>query len=800
MRVALYLSFALSLIAVGCVEETEVTPIGAECASIEDSSDRNACYAESGVRLTVIHTSDWHSRILPYDMDVLATDERLGLLQENEPFGGIARAAYAIKRIRDNAEHVIHVDSGDCFQGAPIFNEFLGDPEIEAMNHLNIDAFVIGNHEFDNGNLNVYDKFSDAQFPVLAANYFWRPAEGNEAAPITNIAKPYTVIDANGIKIGVIGMANFSSLSSISYGDSGLGITVGDNVQMVQSYVNLLRPNVNIIVVLTHLGLGEDEQVIRNTSGIDVLFGGHLHVVLNPPKVIPDLDGRLVPLVHSGAFLKYLGRFDGVFAATIPDEPHNYELVTHDYAPIPIDSRLPEDPQIAMLMAPYESELARRIDVRKVIGYTPQPLRRFGTSGGDSPLGNFLADTMLERQRVEADISATNSLGIRADINRGEITLDQMYNVFPFPNTITTMTLSGNEVQELFDYNTYRSAGRGCATQLQVAGIEYDLDCDTVNKEVNAVLDSGEVFEFEYRDPDAHFAKNIRIQRGACHSVDDCRIPAISVCEDNDGRTCNVAEGEDVGTCLCREELQDTFYYKFATNNYMARGGSGFRTLRFNTTQSDTGVDLRDAVVRSIEGSPSCEARCEESMGENYDPARPGSCAVLTMCRDDLTTYESRWCEQLDPFSEQDYCLEDVGAASCIAANTMSEKELCYLSAYPECDELYYSDEITACAEALDATQQLCASANATNDKEACVASNAPQCADLNPVSERGACLDYARLRAESLCPGLPCPSAQTNNRQRPIRPRNDGGAGGGSPITIMQGLQDAGHDACPHF
>jgi len=156
---------------------------------------------------------------------------------------------------------------------------------------------VIGNHEFDNGVLNLDDKLSRAQYSVLAANYLWRPTEGEELAPLSNIAKPYTVINADGVTIGVIGMANFSSLSSISYGDSGLGITVLESKQTVQEYVNLLRPYVNVIVVLTHLGLGEDEEVIRNTRGIDMVFGGHLHVVLNPPKLIPDLDGRMVPLV-----------------------------------------------------------------------------------------------------------------------------------------------------------------------------------------------------------------------------------------------------------------------------------------------------------------------------------------------------------------------------------------------------------------------------------------------------------------------------------------------------------------------
>ncbi|MDP6943454.1 MAG: adenylate/guanylate cyclase domain-containing protein [Myxococcota bacterium] len=79
------------------------------------------------LRLTILHTTDIHSRLLPYDMQVLAGDAKLGLEQANGPFGGIARVAHVIKRERGRAARSIHVDSGDCFQGAPIFNAFLGD-------------------------------------------------------------------------------------------------------------------------------------------------------------------------------------------------------------------------------------------------------------------------------------------------------------------------------------------------------------------------------------------------------------------------------------------------------------------------------------------------------------------------------------------------------------------------------------------------------------------------------------------------------------------------------------------------
>ena len=647
------------------------------CTTDMETDDINL---ESGIRLTVIHTGDIHSRLLPYDMDLMATDERLGMTQANEPFGGIARAATVIRKIRSQAQHSLHVDSGDVFQGAPIFNEYHGEVEIYALNYLGMDAFIIGNHEFDDGVANLYDKLSKAQFQILAANYQWKPSQGNEFLPLKDVARPYTIVNAQGVKVGVIGMANFSSMSSSTYGDNNLGITVLENIQVVQSYIDLLQNDVNIMTMVTHLGLGEDEDVIRKTVGLDVVFGGHLHIVLNPPKIIPDatkalVDGKevdspkMVPLVHSGAFMKYVGHFDGIFYPDYMIRPEIYAdekqnnsvdgtlsdgmrrwdltLVSHKYTPIPIESNIEEDAELALLLAPYERELARRLNLRYIVGYAPQTLKRFGTGGNDSPLGNFLADAMMVRQRVEADFGATNSLGIRTDINQGPVTNDQLYNVFPFPNRVSSMTLSGTEVWSLLDYNTYRSMNRGCQSQLQVSGIRYSLDCHTAKRVVDDYLDMGYLFEYQYRvdifnelcrklDPmpsyceiqylddsnkdlpldqmdrsknvyNVHFAKDIKFVRDSCETDADCAYS-----EDGISR-CEVIEDTQLGKYkACIELVQPQWFYKFATNNYMAHGGSGFTTLKYNTTQHDTPVELRAVLLDSIEKQTSCYNRCIE--------------------------------------------------------------------------------------------------------------------------------------------------------------------------------------------
>ena len=74
------------------------------------------------IRLTIIHTSDIHSRLFPYNFVPNTFDQDYGLLPANAPFGGIARITTLVKRIRRDSNRSLWLDSGDAFQGAPVFN------------------------------------------------------------------------------------------------------------------------------------------------------------------------------------------------------------------------------------------------------------------------------------------------------------------------------------------------------------------------------------------------------------------------------------------------------------------------------------------------------------------------------------------------------------------------------------------------------------------------------------------------------------------------------------------------------
>ena len=622
------------------------------------------------IKLTFLHTSDMHSRLLPYRMEVTYTDQQLGMDQAYEPFGGAARLAWLVHRERQNNERTILVDSGDYFQGAPIFNAFKGEAEVRALDYLAPDCTALGNHEFDTGLENLTVQLERwATFPILAANYMFVP--GNR---LGDLVKPYVIVQTGGLKVGIIGLGNFSSLSSITDVGNSLGIVPINMEQTLQYWIDFLEPQVDLVVVDSHGGFSEDEEIIPCTRGVDIVLGGHTHLALNPPKITKDGSGRDVLIVHSGAFAKYLGKLDVVV--------RDGEVIAHDYELLPVDSRVPEDPKMVELLEPYRLGLNQMWDLTSVFAYTSSVLTKYGSMGGDSALGNLVAEAMRSYARV--DLAFNNTLGIRSNIYPGVITFEDLFNVFPFENTVTTMLLSGRDLEYLLDYNTERSAGRGCNSQLQVAGITFTMNCDRAPEEClcweeRHECEGNPAFDYLYQSPTKCEGMDQTPLSDTCRKacicpegatlLSECRCPPMAT--DIRLTTCPDPLITDQEGCTTEPLLADQLY-EVATNDYLATGGSGFVMLRSNTTQVNTGVPIREAVLERIISGGKCVDRCTDEHGLT----RLRDCPTLGACVDDVDTYLAQFCNGIDQSSDD----PDVKPLHCVVppVTSCSKTAHCY--------------------------------------------------------------------------------------------------------------------------
>lgn len=637
--------------------------------------------SDQQLRLTLLHTSDIHSRLLPFDFRPLRTDVDLGLIPEAGPFGGATRMAAILKRERAKADRVLHLDSGDSYQGAPIFNINSGEAEYRFLSLVGADAVVIGNHEFDAGAFNFTKQAKEAaRFPVLVANYEWE----DYRSPISNgpsntsalYTQPYTIRNVGGVRVAIIGLGNIGSLNSIvEQGNSLQAIPLEQN-EVVRGYVEFLRPAVDLILITSHAGLTEDQDLVEGyeafyewrvartyvtrpnwpwriveafgetngdghpvsdttivrvqipgVEGIDAILGGHLHIVLNPPQLLRDPNGRRVILSHGGAFSKYVNRLDLVvqMPPKVGDRSEGAEILSHDFRVFPIDSvwcsdalhqlyreqfwtpgtfakdprvlagveacKAEEDKDTTQLMLGYITDLDAKLALTTLFAYGPRDIaRRNNSTGGDSPLGNMTSDSMRKRKGIEAEVAITNSLGIRDNLYAGPVSIESMFNVFPFENTINVMFLSGREMQELFDFIADRSAGRGCVTQAQVSGARFTMDC------AQAQLNQ------------------LRIPCDPSGDASECP---------NDGRTggrqpwqCLTDATTGSGRCWSHpatnltingQPLQVNESYRIAVNDYIARGGSGFLVLKRNTTRIESGIPLRDSLIGFMQNFCTCD-------------------------------------------------------------------------------------------------------------------------------------------------------------------------------------------------
>lgn len=249
-----------------------------------------ACHPKPD-HLTVLHTNDTHSQVEP-----TAVND-----------GGYARRMGVIQAERAADPQLLLVDAGDFCQGTPYFNFYRGRVEIDAMNRMGYDAATLGNHEFDNGLDTLAMILRMAHFPIVCANY------DVEGTPLEGIVQDYCIAYKNGLKIGIFGLGVDPSglIGDKNFG----GIKFLDPYETARKMIKVLRrKRCDLIICLSHMGtyrLDEERAVsdallASQVKGIDLIIGGHTHVVYDIK--IPNPEGAEVPIRQMGKSGRFIGK------------------------------------------------------------------------------------------------------------------------------------------------------------------------------------------------------------------------------------------------------------------------------------------------------------------------------------------------------------------------------------------------------------------------------------------------------------------------------------------------------------
>ncbi len=261
--------------------------------------------------------------------------------------GGFAHIKTVVDKVRKDrgADKCLFLDSGDTWQGTAIGLKTGGEAIVKAQNMMGVDVMV-GHWEFTYGKDQVLKLTGDKDKKgMLDAEFISQNISDEEWGEL--VYKPYTIRSVGGAKIGVLGQS--FPYTKTANPKNVEGWSFGLRLEDMQKYVNELKSQCDIVVLLSHDGFSVDQEVAKKVSGIDIILSGHTH----DPAPKPLFVGNTM-IVIAGSHGKYIGRLDL--------DIKKGKIAGYSYKLIPIASDLiPADAQAAKFVdevyKPYEKEL-----------------------------------------------------------------------------------------------------------------------------------------------------------------------------------------------------------------------------------------------------------------------------------------------------------------------------------------------------------------------------------------------------------------------------------------------------------
>ena len=182
------------------------------------------------------------------------------------------------------------------------------------------------------------DRFS---LPIVAANCVWP----EDIKPTHTV--PYRIFKLNGVTVGIIGTATPFSTQQV---DSVLKILPLD--ESLSDVVEEVKQRADIIVLLTHIGPQTDEKLARELPDVDIIFGGHAHLMYGKLFIAPGTD---TVIQHSGC--------DGLGIGELTIIWDGEKIVDRKLRLVWVTDELPESATVAEIRRKYLSQAATDVPV-----------------------------------------------------------------------------------------------------------------------------------------------------------------------------------------------------------------------------------------------------------------------------------------------------------------------------------------------------------------------------------------------------------------------------------------------------
>ena len=382
---------------------------------------------EQDTTIQIVHTNDIHGYY---------TETKNGTL-------GFA----VLKSIVDQEGADLVLDMGDTFHGQAFATIDEGSSIAQLMKEVGYDAVTPGNHDWSYGAERLKELEKIGGFPILAANV--TSLNGDDFFEQNYLVKEVTADDGTKLKVGVVGVIDDEFYRSTA-SDNIAGLTFEEEAQeatKIAQYLNDVE-KCDIVLAMTHQS--NCEEFIANIKGIDAVLAGHEHIVMD--ESYPDSEGKLVPVVEAGYYMNNIG----VMELTLDAE--SKEIVSVDERFYTMENDIAENEQVKESISEIEKQ--QQVTLSQAIGYTENayPYSWEDVRIAQQDIGKLVTESYMEF--TGADVAFENAGGIRAGLDAGDITYQDVISISPYGNVVVTKKLTGKEIIDIL--NQSLAIGKAC--------------------------------------------------------------------------------------------------------------------------------------------------------------------------------------------------------------------------------------------------------------------------------------------------------------------------------------------------
>ncbi|WHX39965.1 bifunctional UDP-sugar hydrolase/5'-nucleotidase [Mesobacillus sp. AQ2] len=373
-------------------------------------------------KLTIIQQNDTHGSLYLHDELFWKNNQ-----PELSKTGGLPRIAKYIKNLKSQKDNVLFLDGGDLFHGTLPLVASKGEAIIPALQKMELDGWVPGNWDFAYGKQQLSSLANALPFPAVACNV--KEQDSNQS-----FLKPYMIKEMNGVKLGVIGLT-YPYVDETMPESFSKGLSFSKGVEETRHCVEELKEKVDLIVLLSHMGLPLDVELAALVEGIDIILSGHSHDRIEKPITV---NGALV--VQAGSSASFLGKLEiNMEGGKMAD--YQYELIAIDES-FSVDEEM--EGIIADILEPYKKERDN------VVGRTESTLHRMTLS--EAPMDQLITDAYLHAFD-DCNLAFSHGWRYGTPVQPGDITEYDLHTIIPTNPEMFTLEMSGKQLMNALEKN-----------------------------------------------------------------------------------------------------------------------------------------------------------------------------------------------------------------------------------------------------------------------------------------------------------------------------------------------------------